>query len=107
MEVVVRKKSSRTVRMTGGALALALGAGVVLGTVPAHADWYAYPIQLAYHGKTRPSDEAAQRETRAAADRECVAHYGFRAREVTPAWLVSNTSNGTVNWFQYWRCDSN
>jgi hypothetical protein len=107
MEVVVRKKSGRTVRMTGGALALALGAGVVLGTVPAHADWSAYPIQLGYHGNARPSDAAAQNETRPAADRECFSRYGFRAQGVTPLWLVSNKSNGRVNWFQYWRCDSN
>jgi len=103
----VRKKSGRTVRMTVGALALALGAVVVLGTAPAYADWSAYPIQLAYHGSARPSDAAAQKETRPAADRECISQYGFRARGVTPLWLVSNTSDGRVNWFQYWRCDSN
>ncbi|KJK44416.1 hypothetical protein UK23_29350 [Lentzea aerocolonigenes] len=93
--------------MTGGALALALGAGVVLGTVPAQADWYAYPIQLRYHGSARPSDAAAQNETRSAADRECVAKYGFRARGVTPVGLVNNKHDGTVDWYQYWRCDSN
>ncbi|MGW4213370.1 hypothetical protein ACWEIJ_35665 [Lentzea sp. NPDC004789] len=87
----------------GGALALALGAGAVLGTVPAQADWSIYPIQTSYHGTARPSDAAAQNETRPAADRECFSKYGFRARGVTPAWLVSN--NG--NWYQYWRCDSN
>ncbi|WP_157985162.1 hypothetical protein [Lentzea terrae] len=99
----MRKKSGRTVRTVGGALALALGAGVVLGTVPAQADWSIYPIQLGYHGSARPSDAAAQNETRPAADRECFSKYGFRARGVTPAWLVSN--NGS--WYQYWRCDSN
>ena len=98
----MRKKSGRTVRTAGGALVLALGAGVVLGTVPAYADWSIYPIQTSYRG-ARPSDAAAQNQTRPAADRECFSKYGFRARGVTPAWLVSN--NGS--WYQYWRCDSN
>jgi hypothetical protein len=93
--------------MTGGALALALGAGVVLGTVPAHADTYVWPIQLSYHGNTRPSDAAAQRETRPAADRECVARYGFRARGVTPLWLVRDQKAKIPTWAQYWQCDSN
>lgn len=93
--------------MTGGALALALGAGVVLGTVPAHADWSEYPIQLRYTGWKQPSAVDAQNETRSAADAECFRQFGFRARGVRPLGLASKTSDRGNEWFQYWHCDSN
>lgn len=104
----MRAKFGRTVRTAGVALALALGAGVILGTAPASAASVTYDIQLRHHGSSIPSSSAAQDETRAAADRKCVQTYGYRAREIQPYSLWGKKmSDGSHNWYQAWKCISN
>lgn len=79
--------------------------GSFWGRSPAQANsWHTYWIATSYHGNNRPSDEAAQRETRSEANRRCQAAYGFfKARGVT-AWGLGRYDN---TWEQNWRCDSN
>ncbi|MET8759972.1 hypothetical protein [Lentzea sp. NPDC004782] len=92
----------------GVALVLASGAGIVLGTVPASADTKFLSITLRYHGDKFPSRSDAINETRPEADRQCVAAFGFRAREVVPSQLFGvRNSSGTMDWKQTWDCYSN
>jgi hypothetical protein len=108
VEVAVHEKAGKTLRTVAAALVLASSACVVLGTTPASADTTFMDFQLAYHGSRFPSNTDAQNETRPAADRQCVATYGFRAREVQPYTLYAlRQPNGTNNWYQSWHCYSN
>jgi hypothetical protein len=101
-------KFTRMTRVAGLTLALASGAMVVLGTAPASADSVKYEIKLRTTSTTQPSMSDAESETRPAADRRCVATYGYRAREVTFLGLKgSNGTGGNYNWEARWECHSN
>lgn len=97
----------RMTRVAGLTLALASGAMVALGTAPASADSVRFEIELGTKSPATPSMSAAESETRAAADRKCVATYGYRARGVTFLGLKGSGTSTYYTWWARWRCDSN
>jgi|SRR4051794_32643629 hypothetical protein len=104
----MRTTVSRTTRLTGAALALAAGAVVALGMTPANADTKFVSVQTNYHGKTRPYYGQFEAETRSGADQQCVAAFGYRAREVTyTGYHGGGSDSAGWNWWTNWDCTSN
>jgi hypothetical protein len=102
----VRSKSGKMTRGAGVVLALASGAMVVLGAVPAGAASVQYDIEFRSHAAQKPSWQEAEAETRPAADQRCVATYGFRARGVTAVGYSGSGVSGNYSYRMTWRCDS-
>lgn len=98
----------RSARLTGAALALAAGAVVAFGTTPANADTRDVSVHTNYHGRTPPAYGQYQAETRSGADQQCVAAFGFRAREVKyDGYHGGGTQSTGYNWWTDWTCYSN
>lgn len=105
----MRTSVSRITRLTGTGLALAASAVVLFGTTPASADSTTVSVQSGYHGRTAPSiSQLNTPSAQSSADQQCVAHYGFRAREVRYDGYHGGGSASTgYNWWSDWTCTSN
>jgi hypothetical protein len=106
-EESMRTMASKFARLTGTGLALAAGAAVAFGVAPASAANHAIGIPISYHGTARPTNDQLE-PTRGAAERECYAYYGYRARGVTlTGFGGSERPGGGFNWTALWNCESN
>jgi hypothetical protein len=104
----MRTVVSRFARLTGAGLALAAGAVVAFGVAPASADNHEIGILSNYHGSAWPTRDQLEAPTRGAAERECYAYYGYRARGVTYSGFGGGGSPSKgYNWTALWNCESN